>query len=84
LGKMRVQLYICPTPGCPSYYGHDNMPDLAGSMTGPKTEDREALRQATGSPWRHNRAACPTCRLRGVEVDRVLVEMEVPKPVPVA
>lgn len=73
-------LYVCPTPGCGDYYGSSQMPDLGAEFTGPKCEDRGALEARTGSPYRHSRAACPSCRLRGVAVERALVRVAVPVP----
>ncbi len=76
-----VELYICPTPGCGSYYGGNNMPDLSKSFTGPRVEDRAKLREETGSGWRHTRSSCPECRIRGESVERVRMRVEVGVPI---
>lgn len=75
-----IDVYICPTPGCPSYFGHDGMQNLGGYYTGPKVDDKAALKETTGSPYRHTRAACPVCRAGGKEVERVRVRVRVDVP----
>lgn len=82
---MKVQLYICPTPGCDNYYGSSGMPaDLEDRHTGPKTEDRHQVplkdSRVGVAGMRHSRAECPTCRVQGKYVDRVLVTVDAPKP----
>jgi hypothetical protein len=79
--KKRIQVYICPEPGCGNYYGSASMPDLSKRFSGPKLEDTHKLAQETGSPVRHSRAACPDCRQRGKAVERVLVSVDVDVPV---
>ncbi len=81
MAQKQIEVYVCPTPQCGSYYGHSNMPDLGSWFTGPKTEDMGALEDATGSKYRHSRAACPDCRRSGREVERVRVTVliEVPE-----
>lgn len=73
---MVIEVYLCPTPGCGSYYGASNTPDLTKELTGPKTEDRHQIIASASrvgvAGKRHSRAECPDCRLRGVHVDRVL------------
>jgi hypothetical protein len=69
----RIEVYVCPTPDCPDFYGAAGQNDLHERFTGPKAEDRAALRESTGSSNRHSRAQCPTCRQRGIQVERVLV-----------
>jgi hypothetical protein len=75
-----VELYVCPTPDCPDYYGVPGMPNLHQEFTGPKIEDRAALELSTGYQVRHTRAECPTCRGRGRQVERVLVRAAVEVP----
>lgn len=77
---MQVRIYVCPIPGCGNYYGTDNMPDLHGVFTGPRTEDIAGHAERTGSRYKHTRAECPACRLRGQRVERELVVLEVPEP----
>lgn len=77
-----VELYICPTQGCPNFYGTSTMPDLAEQFTGPKTEDATTLERGPhGSRYKHNRAECPDCRQRGEPVQRVRIRAQVKVPV---
>jgi hypothetical protein len=78
-GKI-VAVYVCPTPGCPDYYGASNMPalelqmNLRSDLTHTTSYDpSKALEDTT-----HNRAECPTCRIGGKKVDRIRVELFVP------
>jgi hypothetical protein len=64
--RKRVEVYVCPTPGCGNFYGSSDMPALEAEFTGPKTEDGSALEMKTGSRFRHSRAECPDCRLKGL------------------
>lgn len=78
--KMELDVYICPTPGCPEYYGVAGMGDLHKSFVGPKVENRGALKDSSGHADKHSRAACPTCRMNGVEVERQRVTVTVFRP----
>lgn len=75
-----IEFYICPTPGCPDYFGSSTMPSLETAWTGPKAEDRGILAVNTGSPHRHNRAECPTCRTQGRSVQRMRMRITVGVP----
>lgn len=77
---MKIAVYVCPTIGCGNYYGTNGMPNLHEQFTGAKVEDRSALRDASGSPYRHSRAACPDCRSRGIKVERQLVNVHIATP----
>jgi hypothetical protein len=72
-----VQVYVCPTPGCTSYYGSPTMGDLGKAFTGPNIVEKPNHQKMTGSPYRHTRAACPDCRAHGKEVERVLMKISV-------
>lgn len=65
-----IEVWVCPELGCDDFFGSPNAGDLRRQFTGPLVEERPALRAATGSPWRHNRAECPSCRKRGKRVQR--------------
>lgn len=73
---MRIQIYVCPN-SCGNYYGSSGMPELGSAFTGPKLDDKPALKEATGSPYKHTRRACPGCRQRGVAIERALVTLDV-------
>ncbi len=75
-----IHVYVCPTPGCPDFFGSTTMGALHHQFTGPMTENKPALLASTGSTARHTRAACPTCRIRGVHVERVLVTTRISVP----
>lgn len=78
---MDIRVYVCPTPGCGDYFGHTDMPDLAAATTGPKTEDRHQVSQLESrvnvAGKRHSRAECPSCRERGVFVERILCSISI-------
>lgn len=76
-----VRVYVCPTPHCGDYFGTGTMEDLTKIFTGPKTEDKPNLLEKTGSDARHTRAACPSCRVRGTHVERILMETVLRVPV---
>lgn len=77
-----ITVYICPTPECGDYYGSNGMGDLSKEFTGPKVEDKGKLEQETGSPYRHSRAECPTCRTeRQIHVERIPITVTVAVPV---
>lgn len=78
--RKEIQVYICPTPGCGDYYGSGNMPDLGTSWNGPKLEDQGVKELREGSRYTNNRQSCPSCRLRGVDVQRVLMALAVDVP----
>lgn len=71
---MIVKIWACPTPGCGSYYassarvGHTLDIDKTGGagMNGEKYPERE-----------HSRAQCPNCRDRGLEVERVPIDVDI-------
>lgn len=72
----QIVVYVCPTPGCPDYFGHTRV-DLDRPASA-RTEDRHAIREEMGTPEdevasRHTRAECPTCRARGRRVERIRV-----------
>lgn len=72
-----IEVYVCPTEGCGDYYGTAGMPDLHTRFTGPKSEDQPVLEITSGSPYRHTRAECPSCRARGRRVERVRMRVAV-------
>lgn len=80
--RMTIDVYMCPYPGCPDYYGAVGMPDLGSRFTSVMTEERhrepgdpDRGPQPGGIPKgeRHTRAECPTCRAQGRHVERVRV-----------
>lgn len=75
-----VEVYVCPEPECGNYYGTNAMPELGEQFTGPKLDDQSKLESVTGSRYRHSRAACPDCRMRGKSVERVRVKARVAIP----
>lgn len=76
-----LEFFVCPTPGCDDYFGHNGMKDLGAIFTGPKIEDRPELQRTTGSTMRHSRAECPSCRERDhIQVERVRMSWVVQVP----
>jgi hypothetical protein len=73
-GGKRVAVYVCPTPGCPDYYGTGGMPALEERIVGQRGQNFEPRPE---SQW-HSRAECPTCRAGGKKVERIRVELFVP------
>jgi hypothetical protein len=75
-----INVYICPTPGCPDYYGMGGMGDLSATRQGHRGANFE---RRSGSVH-HTRADCPTCRAHGRgRVERVRVTLEVERPQPI-
>lgn len=75
-----MRVYVCPSPGCGDYFGHSGIaPDLSSHPTGPKTEDRHQVTKDASrvgvAGKRHSRAECPSCRERGIFVERQLVDV---------
>lgn len=70
----RIHVYVCPTPGCPDYYGSGNTPKLEEEIVGQYGANFEPKPK---EDW-HSRAQCPTCRASGKKVERVRVELFVP------
>lgn len=81
---MDIEVYACPTDGCPDYYGTTGMKPLENLHTGPKTEDRHQVSVKASrvgvAGRRHSRAECPSCRSRGVYVDRIRVRTTIQLP----
>jgi hypothetical protein len=73
----KIELYVCPTPDCPSYYGATGMPDL--SVVNQHLTDLNYSPHPAST--HHSRAQCPVCREAGKSVERVLVEVVVAVPV---
>jgi hypothetical protein len=69
---MIIELYVCPTSGCGSYYGTDGMPDLTVKNQHTHGINFEVIPQ---DQW-HSRAECPSCRARGERVERQLVRID--------
>lgn len=69
-----VAVYVCPTEGCPDYYGSFNQPALEDRIVGQRGQNFEVRPE---SEW-HSRAQCPTCRAGGKRVERIRVELFVP------
>lgn len=65
-----IPVWVCPTEGCTDLFPAGDV-DFQKAMTGPKVEDRAALKKSTGSPERHSRAQCPSCRARGLHIERI-------------
>ena len=79
--RKTLTVYVCPTPHCPSVTAvTDPNERLEREWTGPKVEDKGKLEMDTGSRYRHNRAECPLCRVKGNPVQRI--RMQVPVDVP--
>lgn len=70
---MLIEVYVCPHPGCGSYYGTDGMPDLTVKNQHVHGINFEQIPQ---DQW-HSRAQCPTCRAVGRQVERVKVAFQV-------
>lgn len=81
---MLIEVWCCPTEGCPDFFGAASAGDLSQKFSHPKVEHRFAHKQEHGVEHRHSRAQCPLCRTRKIEVERVLVRMWVSVPVPEA
>lgn len=75
-----ILVYVCPTPECGDYYGSANMPDLSSAWNGPKIEDQGEREMKGQSRYTNNRQSCPSCRERGIDVQRVLIQTQVPVP----
>jgi hypothetical protein len=76
-----VAVYVCPTEGCPDYYGAAGMPDLVQSWNHRSDLTHKVGDDPSGNPESmrtHTRSECPTCRAAGKKVDRVRVELFVP------
>lgn len=70
---MLIEVYVCPYPGCGSYYGTDGMPDLTVVDQHMHGINFEKIPQ---DQW-HSRAQCPTCRTLGRRVERVKIAFQV-------
>ncbi len=79
--KMEIEVYCCPTEGCPGYYGSNSMPDLSKEFTGPKPEDRFVREKSTGSAFTAARSECPICKVNGKRVERQRIAITVDVPV---
>lgn len=67
---MRIEVYACPTPGCPDYFGHLGMPDIGARAIGTKDLNYTAKPENQ----HRTRATCPTCFARdGSRVERIRV-----------
>lgn len=67
--KVTIEVYACPTPGCPDFFGHHNMPDFGARAVGVKD-----LNYSPKPASEHRtRATCPTCFARGLRAERVRV-----------
>lgn len=64
-----VEVWVCPTVGCGHYYAAPSAGDLAQKSTSKQVDGRTVDVRV--------RAACPSCRLRGVHADRVRRSVEV-------
>lgn len=62
-----VEVYVCPTPDCPDYFGHAAMPDLARKITGDRGMNGEHRPESN----HRSRADCPTCFVKGKRVERI-------------
>lgn len=71
---MLIEVYVCPTPGCGSYYGTDGMPDLTVKNQHTHGINFEVIPQ---DQW-HSRAQCPKCRTLGKQVERVKIPIILP------
>jgi hypothetical protein len=81
---MLVTVWICPTPGCFDYYGASSAGNLFKERTYPRAENVGAFRDMHGRDYVCTRATCPSCRQRGLSVERVPVSIEVNRPSAVA
>lgn len=80
--KKRIEVYICPTPGCQSATITKPGEKLEDEWTGVKVENRVAKAESSGSEYSHCRAECPHCRVSlGKRVMRVRLATVVPVPV---
>lgn len=68
----KVSLWVCPTPGCPDFYGDGRDVDLGTQLTGSKTENKHSEPIHRGPDgqdlprgFKHTCAQCPTCRAAG-------------------
>lgn len=75
-----LRFYVCPTPDCGDYYGSGGMPDLAHAWNGQKVEDQGERELKGQSRYNNNRQSCGSCRERGIDVQRVLLEVAVNVP----
>jgi hypothetical protein len=85
----QIRVWVCPTPGCPDFYGDGSRADLTASYTGSKVENKHAEPLHTGPDGetlprgiKHTRAQSPTCRTQGRLVERVLCATTVFVPLP--
>lgn len=68
-----VEVYVCPMPGCPDYFGSTSMPKLEEVMN----LKSDMTHTASYNPAKadedvtHSRSECPTCRRGGKQVERV-------------
>lgn len=74
---MEVTVWVCPTPGCGSYYASRSAGDLMSRRTGGRGPNGEHY------PGReHSMSECADCRDRGRPVDRIPVLLDIPIPLP--
>lgn len=74
---MIVTVWCCPTPGCHDYFGSSSAGDLRKEMTYPRVECATEYERIHGRRYVSTRATCPSCRTRGVDVERVPLSVTV-------
>lgn len=81
---MEINVYICPTDGCPDYIGYGGMPELEGPSAAGQGGNQVARGQNLEhrqESAQHTRADCPTCRALGKgRVQRVRTTIYVARP----
>lgn len=67
--KIDIEVYACPTPKCPDFFGHFGMPDFGARVIG----DKDINFGPKPASEHRTRATCPTCWARGHRTERVRV-----------
>jgi len=73
----KLEFYVCPTEGCPCYYGATGLPDLTQDWTGTHDNNYEPTPETA-----RTRSQCWVCFERDgrrVEKIRMTVEVRVPR-----
>lgn len=68
---MDLTVWVCPTEGCYDYFGSSSAGDLRREKTYPRAEGTFEYERVHGQRYVCTRATCPSCRQRGLEVERI-------------
>lgn len=74
---MNITVWTCRTPGCCDYFGSSSAGDLRKEKTYPRAESAFEYEKVHGRRYVSTRATCPSCRMRGVDAERVPVTVTI-------